>query len=118
VCLQATSDSAALQPPSRGDGSSTTSSSSSSSSSSFQSIERSTGDAVYIKSPVGGGVLEYPGRSVVVLGDVPAGETSSSSSRGRCITPAVVCASCIACHSSADVGLVLSSTSAGVLVTG
>lgn len=95
VCLQATADSAALQPPSRGDGSST-----SSSRSSFQSVERSSGsgDAVYIKSPVAGGVLEYPGRSVVVLGDVPAGGTSS---RGECMTPAVVCASCIAC---VDVG--------------
>lgn len=33
-----------------------------------------TSDAVYVKSPLTKGVMEYPERSVVVLGDVPAGE--------------------------------------------
>lgn len=56
VTAQATADSAALQPPDSSGGS-------------------GTSDAVYIKSPVAGGVLEYPGRSVVVLGDVPTGRS-------------------------------------------
>lgn len=70
VCpMQATAESAALQPPD----------SSRSSSSSYQGSSSSKGppgtrDAVYLKSPLSGGVVEYPGRSVVVLGDVPAGE--------------------------------------------
>lgn len=64
LCAQAAADSAALQPPTGDSGGSGPSSSSGA---------PSTRDAVYLKFPLAGGVQEFPGRSVVVLGDVPSG---------------------------------------------
>jgi septum formation inhibitor MinC len=63
VLAQAAADSAALQPPAGDSGSPSSSSSG----------PPSTRDAVYLKTPLAGGVQEFLGRSVVVLGDVPSG---------------------------------------------
>lgn len=65
LCAQAAADSAALQPPAGDSGVPISSSSS--------GPPPSTRDAVYLKFPLAGGVQEFPGRSVVVLGDVPSG---------------------------------------------